>query len=131
MEKMVREICLDSDILINLFRNETETLKIIKSLDAEFVTTSINIFELWYGKKKNEDIYKYLQHIKAHDFSEVSAIKAAKILSELKTKGEIIDHRDAFIGAICIIKNIEFLTNNKKHFERLKKFGLKLIQFYT
>ena len=51
---MVEKVCLASDIIIGLLRKNEEARALVESADADFFTTSINIFELWYGKRKNE-----------------------------------------------------------------------------
>jgi tRNA(fMet)-specific endonuclease VapC len=43
-------------------------------------------------------------------------------------KGDILDVRDIFIASVCIIEGLELLTFNLKHFERMKKFGLRLVK---
>ena len=43
-------------------------------------------------------------------------------------KGKILDLRDLFIASLCINEGIELLTYNTKHFERLKEFGLILVE---
>ena len=129
MEKMDRKICLDSDIIINFLRKNPETKRIIDELGEEFYTTQINTFEVWSGRLKHEEstIKDVLDSLIKIDFNENSALKAGDIQIKLKESGDLIDFRDLFIASICIVNNLELLTNNKKHFERLKKFGLKLI----
>ncbi len=126
---MDRKICLDSDIIINFLRKNPETKKIIDSLGEEFYTTQINTFEVWSGRLKHEEstIKDTLDSLTKIDFDENSALKAGDIQLKLKETGDLIDFRDLFIASICITNNLELLTGNKKHFERLKKFGLKLI----
>ena len=46
----------------------------------------------------------------------------------IKSEEKMIDIRDIFVGARCIENKQELLTNNRKHFERLKKFGLVLVE---
>jgi len=52
---------------------------------------------------------------------------ASTIWAELSRRGVILDERDLLIGAICISSNTPLWTLNKKPFERLQEFGLKLI----
>lgn len=125
---MVRQICLDSDILIDLALGNEEIINFIKSTEASWYTTAISIFEIWSERnEKQKNIENLIKGLNKESFNEKSALKAGEIRKILKEKGEIIDIRNIFIGAICIDKNLELLTNNKKHFERLKNFGLKLI----
>ena len=126
---MDRKVCLDSDIQIEILKNNQQISEKIIELKANLYTTSINIFEIWTGRlKKQEDSAKQLiRSLKKINFDENSALKAGDINLELKKSGELLDIRDVFIASICISNNLELFTLNKKHFERLTKFGLKLI----
>lgn len=130
MEKVDRKICLDSDIIVDFLRKNPETKRIIEELGEEFYTTQINTFEIWSGKLKHEEnmIKNMLGSLTKIDFDEQAALKAGDIQMKLKETGNLIDFRDLFIASICIQNNLELLTNNKKHFERMKKFGLKLVE---
>jgi len=126
---MDKKICLDSDILIEISRGNRKIIDRIKNLDANLYTTSINIFEIWTGrlKKEEEATRALIASLKKTDFDEGSAIKAGDMQIKLKEAGNLIDFRDIFIASICIENDIELFTNNKKHFERLKRFGLQLV----
>ncbi len=127
MEKMVQKICLDSDLFIELLRGKNEAYDTIKSYDAEFYITSVNLFEIWYGKKKTEPIEEALMWINIMAFDKEASIKAAEIMLALKKEGKLIEQRDIFIAAICIIRDLALLTYNNKHFQRMERFGLKLL----
>jgi tRNA(fMet)-specific endonuclease VapC len=124
-----KKICLDSDILIEISKNNTEVIEKLRKLDANIYTTPINIFEIWAGRFKKEEnsVKKLINNLKKINFDEQSSLKAADIQLELKKTGQNIDFRDIFIASICIQNDIPLFTKNKKHFERLTKFGLKLI----
>ncbi len=125
---MVRQICIDSDALIELVLGNEETSNFIKETEAEWHTTAINIFEIWSERNaKQQNIENLIQGLKKQNLDEDAAIKAGEIRRRLKETGDTIEIRDIFIASICIENNLELLTNNKKHFERLKKFGLKLV----
>lgn len=125
---MVRRICLDTDVIIHLLSKDQHTREIIESLDADFFTVAINAFELWYGRKENESVFELLEWLDVLPLDEKSALTAADILRELKKTGTILDIKDLFIGAICITHRIELLTLNRKHFDRLQKWGLVLVE---
>ena len=126
---MVAKICLDSDVLIEILKNDNETIAKFKQLDSEFYATSINVFEIWSGKKEEELINHFLKNFIIIDFDEESAFLAGDIRRELKKKGEDVEMRDIFIASICISNDLELWTYNRKHFERMVKFGLKLSNF--
>lgn len=126
---MDRKICLDSDVLIELTKGNKEIVECLQKFDASLYTSSINVFELWTGrlKKEEENIHNLIISLKKEGFDSESAIKAGDINLSLKEKGELIDFRDLFIASICITNNLELFTLNKKHFERLSKYGLRLV----
>jgi tRNA(fMet)-specific endonuclease VapC len=121
-----RDLCLDTSAFIELYMDNSNIVEIIKKYD-EICVTPITIFE--FGKRKlplvvNEDILK--EHITIPlEYRE--SILALEIFKDLVKKGDLIGDNDILIGAICIVNNIPLLTLNKKHFEKLKKFGLRLV----
>ena len=124
---MDRKICLDTDILIQIMRDDEKLKNKINSLNASFYTTSINLFEIWQGHKKGEETLNLLEPLLKLNFDENSAFFAGDLQRKLSDKGNLLDFRDLFIGAICIKNNVELMTLNSKHFLRLKQFGLKLV----
>jgi len=124
---MDRKICLDSDILIELLNKNEVVGKAIESLEADFYVTPISVFEVWYGRKEKENISGLLESLHVLIFDRESAFLAADILRELEKNGNVVELKDIFIAAICVSNKIELMTNNIKHFERLKSFGLKLV----
>ena len=130
---MENSIALDTDILVNLLRGIPETVRWIKEYEEkyEFITTVINVFELYAGaykdvnvEKKISDVNELLQNFKILDFSTESAKEAGKHKAKLENQGLIIDRGDLFIGVIALVNGVALKTNNKKHFERIE--GLKL-----
>lgn len=48
------------------------------------------------------------------------------LYDRLREKGEMISDADLLIAATAISRGLSLRTSDKKHFERLKKYGLKL-----
>jgi len=128
LEKLVRKICLDTDILIQMMRDDDNLNAIMTSLDADFFTTSINVFEIWQGHREGEETLELLSPLVKVDFDEKSALISGDIQRKLLDKGDVLGVRDVFVASVCIKNELELLTFNFKHFERLKKFGLKLVK---
>ena len=125
---MDNKICLDSDVMIELLRNNQEIVERIREKQATFITTPINILELWNGRKKSEEekIENLINQLGIMVMDTEEGKKAGDLTKILREKGEIIEMRDIIIAGICIKNNIPLMTLNTKHFERLKPFGLKL-----
>lgn len=124
-------VCFDSDVLINLLRNDEKTVLRIKEIEEsdKITTTAINGFELWkgvYRKGKDERaVSELLEIVSLLEFNGKASKKAAEIFEHLRSRGKIVDALDVMIAAIAIINNEPLLTFNKKHFENIP--GLMVI----
>lgn len=125
-------ICADTDALVSILRNEKGSGAITDKLDKEKAsTTVINSYELIFGARisnnKEENIKeaeKLLAKLSILEMDEESAKKAAEIHAELSEKGDLINLKDIFIGAIAVSNGQKILTRNEKDFSRIK--GLKI-----
>ena len=128
-------VCLDSNILINFLRNDAQTINYIENLKQQEKTisiTSINCFELLKGipklsKMDKNKVSDFLTNFNILNFNFVSSQKAAEIFDDLKSRGEIIDLADILIASIVLANNESFITNNSKHFERIKELEIRNI----
>ncbi len=136
MEKL-EIICLDSDILIDFLRGDPLTTEKINQLEEKFelTTTTINLFELYYGAYKSKKADKNVRAVdelttrfKALKFTNKSSDIAGKILAELEKKGELIDFRDVMVAGIILETNIMLYTRNTEHFKGIK--GVNLYQTF-
>jgi tRNA(fMet)-specific endonuclease VapC len=94
-------------------------------------TTTVNTFELYLGAYKSRDVRRGLTGVKGLvstlemlPLTEAAAERAGKILADLEKKGQAIDARDMFVGAITVEAGYALLTRNKEHFERIKDLQL-------
>ena len=127
MEAMENKICLDTDFLVNFLRNKKEEVEFIEENETRtiFSTTSINLFELYYGAYKSgvaENILKLeelQQRLRILSTSKEAMKKAGEILMILEKQGQLLDFRDLLIGTIALTEKISLKTLNKKHFLRI------------
>lgn len=77
------------------------------------------------GSKK-ADIEKLTSGVPILSFNEEIAGEAGNIHHKLRRMSSLIDFRDIFIGATCIVYDLPILTTNIKRFERIE--GLKILQ---
>jgi len=125
----MKKICLDTDFLIALFRNNPDAVKKAEeydSINAEISTTSINAFEIYFGAFKSKNATKNVKKaedlfnsIRVLELTLESSKKSAEILSELSRRGTPIDLRDALISGIAIINGYSLVTRNVEHFRRV------------
>jgi predicted nucleic acid-binding protein len=127
-------IVIDTDLLIDLLRNQSRAVAFVKGLEKQNVilsTTAINIFELYHGAHKSQEREKNLESISVLigkltilPLTNKAAKKAGCIYAQLEREGQPIGLRDSFIGAIALTRDACVATCNKAHFNRI--FGLKI-----
>jgi len=127
-------VVIDTDILIDLLRNKTEVVDSISQMETKgysLATTTINAFELFYGAYKSERREKnlastktLLKRLNILNMELPSAQNAARIHTELETKGQPIGLRDVIIAAITQTKGYSLATRNTEHFQKIKNLNL-------
>lgn len=119
---------LDTNFLVYLLKNKSSAD--VADYYNNPKTTSISLFELYYGAwnslKSQENILKIkslLKTVEMLEFDKPAAEEAGRIHSMLESSGESIELQDILIAGIVISRNEELVTNNIKHFRRIP--GLK------
>lgn len=121
---MDEKICLDTDVCIEILKGNNNFNHLLEKDEIPFIT-SITIFELLLRKTNLDKLDILFSKVNFLDFDYLSAKNASNVYKELEEAGTILDYRDVFIAAICVINNCKLATLNKKHFSRIK--NLKLI----
>lgn len=129
---MEPKICLDTDVIIRILQNKTDTISVLEKLEDshELCTTILNISELYYGAYR-----KSIQEVRALEFfiarlrilepTQLTAIKTAQIRAKLTKQGLMTDMIDVMIATLALENNCKIFTHNKNHFERIP--GIELI----
>jgi tRNA(fMet)-specific endonuclease VapC len=125
----MNKVCLDTDSLIALFRNNPDAVKRAEkydSMNAEISTTSINAFKIYFGAFKSRNAAKNVKKaddlfnsIRVLELTLESSKKSAEILSELSRRGIPIDLREALISGIAITSGYSLVTRNVEHSRRV------------
>jgi len=120
---------IDTSIFIDHLRaRDKKKSKLFLIPDSEPIfLTSVTMYELLMGatdENKLKDIRMLTEEIPVLPFDESVSRKAAEIYHELRLENKMIEFRDIFIAATCLVFELPLITLNKKHFERIK--GLKL-----
>lgn len=111
--------------------NKSVAQKITANEIDDIAISAITLAELLYGAYNSASIDKNLSRIKA--FEEAVNVlnldrecfeQFAKIKAKLRVEGKILDDFDILIAATAIVNNCIIVTNNIKHFERVK--GVKI-----
>jgi len=124
------EVHLDTDALIDLLEKEPLSKIIELAVRYDLKISAVVYFEFMVGayRVKRLDLRTLVnKYFEVLPVTREVADKAARIESELMEKGELLEARDLIIAATAITRNAMLLTRNKKHYQRLKKYGLKFL----
>lgn len=127
---------LDTNIIIDFFKGkEGIRRKIIENLRQGLGISSIGLTELYRGAYKSKrtkfnlrqikDLIK-LPEIKTLIFGNKEAKIGGELINKLEQKGQKISAVDVLIAATAKANNLIILTEDKRHFGRLTKFGVKV-----
>lgn len=98
------------------------------SANAEIYISAVTVYELYMGattKAKEDDVKAITEDFTVLPFTNAVAQKAAEIYHKLRSNNQMIEFRDIFIAATCIVNGLPIVTLNKKHFKRVT--GLEIL----
>jgi predicted nucleic acid-binding protein len=120
-------ILCDTDIIIELYRNNEQIITELKKIGEENITISIiTAGELFYGALNKNELKQIEKDIKSLDLRLIDE-EVSKVFYKLMLEYSL-SHKlgipDAFIASTAIVNDLELFTLNVKHFKFIK--GLKL-----
>jgi len=118
---------VDTDIASNFAKNVSPKLKqkMLENL-GEWAISSVTYHELWRGlmQTKSEKIERFLTNFLASvtvlSFDDGDARESGRVLAELTSAGKQIGDADTLIAGQAIANQLVLVTNNTKHFLRVK-----------
>lgn len=124
---------LDSDVIID-FLYKKDPNNILQKFEGENLSISvITKAEIWYGivkstnyKKRSQDFIDLVELLKVSTFAVDEPIidKYVDLKIYLEKTGQKIADFDLLIAATAIIKNLQLVTRNKRHFSRIPNLRL-------
>ncbi len=120
---------LDTDILSEFLRgNPAVVIKVDEHLKKHGVISLsiITYYEIMNGllykdaKKQLNRFNDFVKMNKVIPLTLRSAKKSAGLFADLRKKGKEIGHTDTIIAGIAITNKLQLITNNTKHFDRIK-----------
>ena len=123
---------LDTDICVFWLKgNDHIELKILSVGMDNIALSFINVSELYYGAYKSQRCEANLAMVRRLT-EQLHVVESGKAISEmfgelkatLESAGTIIDDADLYIAACSMVHGLTLVTNNTKHFKRIK--GIKL-----
>jgi tRNA(fMet)-specific endonuclease VapC len=122
-------LVVDTSIFIDYLRakdkKRTDLYKIPNSI--RIYISSVTLYELLMGatdEEKRNDVRLLTEDTIVLPFDDSVSIRASEIYHDLRKANKMIEFRDIFIAATCLIYNLPIRTTNKNHFQRIK--GLKI-----
>ena len=121
---------VDTSIFIEFLRakDKTKTVLFLIPETEQIYISSVTLYELLIGAntpEKVNDIKILTEGLPVLSFNEDVASKAAEIYLQLRQQNKLIEFRDIFIAATCIVNDLPVKTSNLKHFERIE--GLNFV----
>ncbi len=112
---MIEMICLDTSIIIDLFRGDKETESLLSDIEGVFAVSYPIVCELYKGayksskpEKGEKEIEKFLENV--HFLK--PGPNASKSYGKLNERYPEISDFDLMIASICISEQAELLTRD-------------------
>ncbi len=124
---------LDTNICIFAIKKRPETVlkKLKVKISDGIYISSLTVAELEFGVENSQKIennrialLKFLSIFNILNFDDSDAIDYGRLKTDLRKQGRIIGSIDMLLAAQALNKELIFVTNNVKEFERVK--GLKI-----
>jgi predicted nucleic acid-binding protein len=120
---------VDTSIFIEYLRAKDKKKTTLFAIpdSTQLYISSVTIYELLMGAtddNKKKDVKLLTEDLPVLPFDESVSRKAAEIYHQLRLNNTMIDFRDIFIAATCLVFELPLKTLNKKHFERIKGLNI-------
>ena len=123
---------LDTDVCIEILRNNTQVITRRRNTLDRVATTWITAAELYYGaakshtpQRKKEAVREFLATLAILSLDERSAQHFGRIKTDLERAGQGLADADLFIGAICLAYEAILVTGNIRHYQRIAGLSLE------
>lgn len=127
--------CLDTTFLIDFLRGDS-SIEHADSLQTDFCTTAMNVFEVLVGVHKVKDELKRMKEQKAAEalfcdlvvlpFDQRGAEKSAEFCGTLIRNGEQIQYQDCVTAGVALLHGVDtIITKDKNHFKRISKIKVE------
>jgi predicted nucleic acid-binding protein len=120
---------IDTSVFIEFLRSKDKKDTTLYKLpdNTVYSLSAVTLFELFMGATtvdKKKDILLLTEGLNILSFNNDVAAKAGEIYHQLRKDNKMIEFRDIFIAATCIIYELPLVTLNIKHFSRIKDLTL-------
>jgi tRNA(fMet)-specific endonuclease VapC len=119
---------IDTCIFIEHLRAKDKlNTTLFKLPEMQLYISSVVLYELQMGattKEKEGYVRDLTENLTELPFTNAAALKASQIYNQLKKQNALIEFRDIFIAATCIVNDLPLITLNKKHFKRIEELNI-------
>ena len=119
-------ILLDTNILIEILKDNPQTQQQIAELPAPFAISSITAMELLYGARNKQETQKlgqFMQLFQQVHINESISETALQLITQY-AKSHTLDIPDALIAATVLENNARLFTYNLKDFKYIPQLSL-------
>ena len=129
----MKRCTLDTNIITAFLKNDLRVVQRVSEYLEFFDKLTINIisyYEILRGLKdlgNEERVNRFEDFIQENELISIrkeTVEKAAEIYAYFKKEGNLIEDADILMAATAIVEELVLITNNIKHFKRVK--GLKV-----
>ena len=124
--------CLDTSIVIDIFRGDSALKKKMMKFHQKFSITSITLCELFKGAWKSNNKEKAVQlitdfykSVELLDFDVASANLFGLNNNILEKKGSKIPEADLMIASLAMANNKVLITRDLKHFKKVPELNVE------
>lgn len=119
-------ILLDTNVLIEILKNNQNTIQQVSTLTPPLAISSITAMELIVGARNKKEIQllnKFIARFQMIHLDSVISLTALKLITSY-AKSHTLDIPDALISATAINKHTQLLTYNTKDFQYIPSLEL-------
>jgi len=130
----MKRCTFDTNIITAFLKNDLSVVKKVSDYLERFDKLSINIisyYEILRGLKdigNEQRVRKFEEFIEENELLSIrkeTIQKAAEIYAYLKTEGNLIEDADILMAAIALVENLVLITDNVRHFRRVKNLPIE------
>ena len=127
----MKKYLLDTNIISFYLKGDINLKEKLSDNINSLSVSIISYYEIVSGlqsinaSKRIKEFEKFCDLIEIVNLNKESILASCKIYSNLKNTGKLIDDVDILIAGSAMSNNYTFITDNTKHFERVKNLKLE------
>lgn len=128
----MKSYLLDTSTIINYLRGVDQAVRTINAIEGDLCSSYICLSELYEGiyrvkeqEKAEKIVADFFQSLsEVYTIDEKIAKQFGEIRASLKKTGNVLEDIDIFIAATCLAYGLILITDNRKHFSRIKSLEI-------